>query len=73
MSYATVTCPNEACEADIDVEGDVAFGHDDHPYGSTTAREYHTEVEVYGPLNCPECGAALDEEEIADEMIEAAL
>lgn len=67
MSYATVNCPE--CGEEVDVEGEVIFGHDDHPYGSTTAREHHVEVEVYGPLKCPECSAVLDKEWLEDELI----
>ena len=70
MSYATVNCP--VCDEEIDVAGEVTFGHDDHPYGSTTARENWTEVEVYGPFQCPDCGELLDEEGLADALIEAA-
>ena len=70
MSYATVNCP--VCDEEIDVEGEVTFGHDDHPYGSTTAREYWTEVEVYGPMKCPECAEELDQEALEEALVEAA-
>ena len=70
MNYATVNCPE--CDEEIDVEGEVIFGHDDHPYGSTTAREDWVEVEVYGPLKCPECAEELDNEALEEALVEAA-
>ena len=55
LVYVTANCP--ACDAEIeDIEGEVFFCRQGHPYGSTTAYEQVDEVDVPGEIVCPECG-----------------
>lgn len=63
MGTVSVNCPDPDCgKEDIDVE--VTAGHDDHPYGSTTARESYVEVDG---AECPDC-----HRDLTDEAVEAA-
>lgn len=56
-------CPN--CGADVDdIEGDVLFDTQYHPYGSTSVPEDITEIEGPAEVTCDECGYKLTAEEI---------
>jgi len=68
MTYISITCPNEKCEEEIeDIEADVNFSHDYHPYGSTTAREDHVEIEMHdSEIKCESCGYVLTGKEYSE-------
>ena len=75
MTLVDYTCPN--CDEEIeDIEADVEFSHDDHPYGSTTAREHHVEIEMNDDeIKCESCGYVLtgkEYNEVEDKMQVAA-
>lgn len=66
MTLISYDCP-ECGEEIADIEADVSFDHQDHPYGSTTAREELVEIEMHDDkIKCEECGYVLDGKEYAD-------
>jgi hypothetical protein len=77
MTYISITCPNEECEAEIeDIEAEVTDASTRHPYGSTTALEKLVEIEmVDSEIKCAECGYVLtgkEYDEVEDRLIETA-
>lgn len=69
----TTNCPE--CDAEKEVEADVEFTSQYHPYGSTTAREDLVEVEVITDDLCAECGYELTAKQmdvIRDVLVEVA-
>lgn len=67
-----ITCSNEECGADIDIDGEVIIGIQRHPYGSTTAVEDISEVDGIEPTCCPECRHDIDEDAAAEALMETA-
>jgi len=68
-------CPN--CDEEIaDIEADIAFDFQYHPYGSTTAREDLIEVEAApDEIVCGECGyhyTAKEIDAVVDRLVEIA-
>lgn len=71
MTSATMLCAN--CDAEFEVEAEVWFTTERHPYGSTTAAEHLVEVDGDPtPDACPDCGQPYDIDKALDRIIEAA-
>lgn len=71
MTTVITNCPE--CDAEVEIEGNVIFETQWHPYGSTTAAEELVFVEIESN-RCPECGMepALEEGAASDWLAETA-
>ena len=71
MTTDSIWC--EECDEEFEVEADISFTTERHPYGSTTAEERLVEIDG-GPWpdTCPNCGHAYDEQRALDRLIERA-
>lgn len=74
MAYATtvVTCDWDDCGAEYEISAEVVTGWDDHPYGSTTARENWVEVDMdENALACPKCGGEVGYDDAVSMLVAA--
>lgn len=65
----SINCPQ--CDAPLDIAATVISTTNHHPYGSTTAAEHHTEVDLDEPgERCWSCGEPTDEDTVANTIID---
>lgn len=71
MTSVTLWCEN--CDGEFEVETEVEFVTEHHPYGSTTAAEHLVEWDGDPtPDACPDCGQRYDIDKALDLIIETA-